>query len=287
MILGAIEEVEPNAVAGWIYVRNADLRDATVLAFLDSQCVGSGRVGLFREDLKAAGLGDGHLGFRFGITLPRPADALRVTVRLEGCEAVLLQADAHVGSRLTPRPASAFIAGVMPSEPVRAWRHNRGWLDTGTADLLATLEDFGAVTLPIDASRQVPADAARHLFEAVTLAPVEIATVDLGPIKGMRARLLDPTAPWANTGLFVLSAERRLTLRVVEMAGCSPETLLEEADLSGALDYPLDQRSMLAVRRWVHFAPGRVAGEGKLLLHYPVAAGQPADAAQTGATVPA
>jgi hypothetical protein len=287
MIIGAIEEVEPNAIAGWIHSRSANLRDATVLAYLDGKCVGSGRVGLFREDLQAAGLGDGHLGFRFGITVPRASDALRVTVTLEGCEAMLLQADVHVGSRLTPRPASEFVAGVLPPEPVRAWRRDRGWLDAGTADLLATLEGFGAVTLPIDASRQAPADCARDLIEAVTMAPVEIVTVDLGPIKGMRARLLDPAAPWANTGLFVLSAERRLTLRVVEMADCSPETLLEEADLAGALDYPVDHRSLLAVRRWVHFAPGRMAGEGTLRLHYPMAAAQPAVAAQVGAAVPA
>ena len=35
MIIGAIEEVQPNAVAGWIHCRTANLRDATVLAFLD------------------------------------------------------------------------------------------------------------------------------------------------------------------------------------------------------------------------------------------------------------
>lgn len=68
MLRGAIEIVTDDAISGWMHSPDADLLGRVVLAFVGDDCIGSGRVEIFREDLKAAGLGSGHAGFHFGLT---------------------------------------------------------------------------------------------------------------------------------------------------------------------------------------------------------------------------
>ncbi len=97
MIRGYIEVITNEVVQGWIYSADGKTRDQIVLAYSGDQCVGSGKVEHFRRDLAAAGLGDGYLGFSFGITIA-PEDVGSVTVRFDGSDAVLLQPGAVVRS---------------------------------------------------------------------------------------------------------------------------------------------------------------------------------------------
>ena len=99
MLRGAIDMVQSDQIGGWIYPELGTVVDQTVLAFMDNNCVGSGRIGFVREDLKAAGLGDGRLGFNFPISVGGESDLSRIVVKLEGSDLALLQSRARVGRR--------------------------------------------------------------------------------------------------------------------------------------------------------------------------------------------
>jgi hypothetical protein len=96
MLRGAIEGVTHDAIFGWVYAAEVPLRGRTVLAFLDDRCIGSGKIEIFRQDLKNARLGDGYCGFHFGLTYPGRAEPGRVVVKLEGADAVLLQRGSRI-----------------------------------------------------------------------------------------------------------------------------------------------------------------------------------------------
>ncbi len=98
MLRGAIEGVTHDAIFGWLYSPEVPLRGRTVLAFLDGRCIGSGRIEVFRQDLKDARLGDGFCGFHFGLTYPGRAEPGRVVVKLEASDAVLLQSGSRVAA---------------------------------------------------------------------------------------------------------------------------------------------------------------------------------------------
>jgi hypothetical protein len=140
MIKGSIEEVTTNSVAGWIFVEGTRTRDRHVLAFLDKECIGSGQVELFRQDLADAGLDDGFLGYRLRIREIEPKDTRRVTIRLEGSDAVLLQAD----SRLSDTPGEATKAPLqLRPEASLQWMLERGWLGQAEYDFLKFIDRFG------------------------------------------------------------------------------------------------------------------------------------------------
>ncbi|EGF93576.1 hypothetical protein ABI_20160 [Asticcacaulis biprosthecium C19] len=113
MIRGAIDSVHPDKIGGWIYSEIGSLRGKRVLAFVGSQCVGSGEVGLFRQDLADAGLDEGYVGFNFDISLPHRDKLLSVVVSLENSDLFLKQGAAEVGA-----PAAVATAGnaVYPGQ---------------------------------------------------------------------------------------------------------------------------------------------------------------------------
>ncbi len=95
MIRGAIDLLENSTIGGWLYSDVVPLKNHTVLAFVDDQCIGSGTIRGFRHDLFEAGLGDGYSGFSFEISVPSGRDAA-VVVRLEGSDLSLLQKNSLV-----------------------------------------------------------------------------------------------------------------------------------------------------------------------------------------------
>ncbi len=125
MIRGAIEIAEPARVVGWIVSSATSLRGQTVLAFSGVQCVGAGAVNVFRQDLLMADLRDGHAGFDFPIALSSDQDIASVVIRLEHCDAAILQAGCEVVlaepvrvlNRPRPRPGAgnAALVGVAAS----------------------------------------------------------------------------------------------------------------------------------------------------------------------------
>ena len=268
MIIGAIEEANEAGVAGWIHCRTSSLKDATVLAYLDGRCVGSGKVGMFREDLRNAGLADGNLGFRFAISVPDPADALRVTVTLEGCEAMLLQPASIVTSKDAPKPITSYLGGPIPNQRQRGWMQARGWLNATQAELIESLQNFGVVSMVTESAATAVEETARALFEAVTLGPVELGVLEVKSPRQLREVLLANDGPAAEAGLFVVTADRRLSLRVVETPDCVPVPFVEDLELVGAIDHPVDQRNVLALRRWVPFGIGRTTADRVLLRAY-------------------
>jgi len=169
MIRGAIEGVTRNSIYGWIWSGEVSLAGRTVLAFLDEQCIGSGKVEGRRRDLEEAGLGDGVAGFEFGLTYVNPADAPRVTVRLEGSDVALLQARARV---MPPASGATLRQGrVKPSLATLQWMRARGWLTKADFEFLRVFRDVGvyerslAVSADPGAPLLDPAETARTLLQ--------------------------------------------------------------------------------------------------------------------------
>jgi hypothetical protein len=169
MIRGAIEGVSHNRVHGWIWSAEANLAGRTVLAFLDEGCIGAGRVDGFRQDLKEAGLGDGVAGFSFDVNPVGPSDVFRVTVRLEGSDAMLLQPRACVGSA-----AGAALLRPQRHKPNLGslqWMRARGWLSQADFEFLRALRQAGVrsrsllVSAEARAPRLDPAETARGLLQ--------------------------------------------------------------------------------------------------------------------------
>ena len=118
MIRGAIEVAEPTRVAGWIVSSASPLRGMPVLAFSGAKCVGSGTVEVFRRDLLMANLGDGYAGFDFAIALADNQDIASVVIRLDHCDAAILQAGCTVvrGQPQTSQPQPETV----PQQPARS-----------------------------------------------------------------------------------------------------------------------------------------------------------------------
>lgn len=98
MFRGAIEAINENSVSGWVFSDDANVTGRILLAFVGDACVGSGKVGVFRQDLKDAGLGDGRFGFSFGITV-EDSKSKPVVIRFEGTDAMLLASDGDIVMR--------------------------------------------------------------------------------------------------------------------------------------------------------------------------------------------
>lgn len=163
---GAIEGVTRNRVHGWIWSPDASLAGRTVLAFLDETCIGSGTVEHFRRDLKEAGFGDGIAGFDFAISYPNPADAARVTVRMDGSDLMLLPPRARV---MPPGSSSSLrTMRYRPSLGALQWMRTRGWLGRGELDFIRVFRQVGACERPLSAAPGAPpldaADLARSLL---------------------------------------------------------------------------------------------------------------------------
>ena len=99
MIRGAIEIASKSIISGWLFSPTLPMRGKVVLAFIDDRHVGTGKVELFRKDLKDAGLGDGFAGFHFPVKLLNQDDAGRMTIRLESSDLCLLQQGAEVRAK--------------------------------------------------------------------------------------------------------------------------------------------------------------------------------------------
>lgn len=203
MIRGFIESVTAESVSGWMFAEFIGLRGHKVLAFLDRECIGVGRIERFRQDLADAGLGDGFLGFHFGIA-PRvtPQDQPRVMVRLEGSDVVLLQAGARVvGTGTATAVASDSDVPAIPPEASLRWMLARGWLSEEEYDVLRLLDRFGvhSFTLPtsgvqagVDLLDRVA--AARALFELYAMDAVAVERVTLPSLDDLPGQWGRPAA---------------------------------------------------------------------------------------------
>ncbi|MCW2283504.1 hypothetical protein M2323_001276 [Rhodoblastus acidophilus] len=180
MLRGAIELVNDERIDGWLYSDFGEVFDRTVLAFVDDQCVGSGRIGIVRDDLKAAGLADGRLGFSFPIAVADPSDLPRVIVKLESSDFSLLQSSATKGrSDLFQAPAAALAR--------LEWMRVRGMLSPAEAAFLKYVQQLGAfdhsLVQPKSNGAEVlvedPLKSAQHFLELLLLREAELVETDL------------------------------------------------------------------------------------------------------------
>jgi hypothetical protein len=217
MLRGAIESVTWNRIFGWIWSPDAPVAGRRALAFLDEACIGAGPVGAFRPDLKDAGLGDGRAGFNFDLTYPDPADAPRVTVRLEGSDTLLMQKRARImpaGTVLGERRATAGSAPILP------WLRARGWISQADLDFVRGFRALGAHERSLAQAHRAgladPAEAARHLLMLLHLAEVALATETVPhayAYRGLADRVERETGPGAALALW---AAQRGRLPVIE-----------------------------------------------------------------------
>lgn len=266
MIIGAIEICAQNEIGGWLHCHNANLKGETVLAYLDDACVGSGEIGLFRQDLADAGLGDGHLGFLFGITLPSPADASRVVVTLSNCEAVILQRGATVVNAAANTEPSSFICGALPDVARLEWLQARGMMPETEADLTQALAAYGAASDQIDP--EDPAVRLQAVFEAIHLGPVGVDYVDLASDQDIPT-VLAAFEPALKAGLFALVSERRVTFLVQETDSTQSFRKMND-DVIGGVEYLSDRRSALFIRRWTPFILNRTFSTETVRCYFPV-----------------
>jgi hypothetical protein len=181
MIRGAIELATTELVRGWIYSDLGPVRDQVIVALSGEECLGTGRVNVFRPDLADVGLGDGNCGFSFGIEVS-PGALESVVVKLDGSDAVLLQAGARVGKSFSKTPALNRSAVLWHLSRLK-WALKRGRISQADFDFLRTLWPTGIYERGLVRRRAADDDvvidlwrtAARGLFEAYLAFDAEIS----------------------------------------------------------------------------------------------------------------
>ncbi len=254
MIIGAIEYCSRQEVSGWIYSPYSELKGKPVLAFLNGACVGAGEIGNFRQDLADAGVGDGHYGYHFWITLPADADSKAVVITLQECEAFLKQRDAVIG--VVHREDRPALCGHLPASPRIDWMQDKGLVGDSEAASLRSLLAFG-VSQHLNPPDEETAPRVRAFLEAIEIGPIGVSYIDIVTGPNFRDELL-AHAETQNAGVFVLQAATRCNFLVRESAGVAAQAGMEGgasatmADF-GAVAYFCDANTALVLRRGTPF----------------------------------
>lgn len=227
MIKGNIEFVGESNVSGWIYAQDQEMRGKTVLAFLDGECIGATTVSTFRQDLADAGLGDGFLGFEVPVRQLNVADRLRIIVRLDGSDAVLLQQGVTVGGNPRPnaRLAIKYTGRLLPPASLQ-WMLARGWLTQADHDFLKFFGRMGVydrtLRLPrgagdaADPGRQDPALLARDLLGLWSMRDVEVTKRQVRPQDDLSTAVRKQLQEAESLPIYALWGADRGKIAVVE-----------------------------------------------------------------------
>jgi hypothetical protein len=222
MLRGAIELATTEIVQGWIYSDLGPVRDQVIVALSGQECLGTGRVDVFRPDLADAGVGDGNCGFSFPITV-RPDALDSVVVKLDGSDAVLLQSDARVGSGAGKALAMKRSTVLWHLARLK-WALKRGRISQSDFDYLRTLWPMGVYErglvrrkaaddpVVIDPWRTV----ARGLFESYLALDAEIATREVRSPADFKRILVDVAKSPELTIVIAVHCGGEATLRVLE-----------------------------------------------------------------------
>lgn len=261
---GAIENVSRNRVYGWIWSADGNVRGRTILAFLDDACIGAGKVEDYREDIHKAGLGDGHAGFNFNITYPNPADAPRVTVRLEGSDAMLVQSR----SRVMPVGATMARAAPPPAGPSAAtlqWMRGRGWISQSDYDYMRFFRQLGvydrSLVVPPDQPGQPPgkleAEAvARHLLQLHRLEDVEVKREAAAAPRDYRVIAERQEIASGPGAVLALTAKARGRMPLVEGSHAREDLVSPDAEPPTAVDYAIGPDRLLILDARMVLGPG-------------------------------
>lgn len=233
MIRGAVDYIDSERVGGWIHSDAADVRGKMVLAFLESHCVGAGRIEVFRQDLADAGLGDGQVGFNFGVSLPEGASLGQVVLKLENSDFALLQPQSRIVAEANRGDGGAHQSYTM--ETVE-WMRERGWLDQTEFDFLKALTNVGLYDRSLRLSRDSLADPRAHaakMFEFYRQGRVdiEVQNIDLNYLEAKRLSLLKS----GDVPIVAIAAKNGM-IAVVE-GSHADDNILIDGELVGAVDY--------------------------------------------------
>ena len=273
MLIGAIEAITAEDVSGWIYSPLTDLHGTLALAFVDGECVGSGRVENFRPDLVSAGLSHGKFGFHFPVALHEEAAAGRLVVRPEGCEAIIIQRGSKVVGE--PRAEEALVGGSLPAAETTAWLRMRQAISKDEFDFLNTLNDFGIAAWPLqDADLDTGGGAAArdraalNIVQLCCMAGLQVDRADFANGGELADALNDETNPISRAGLLVFHADRPLTLTIVEGSHRTPKRKLIPDALDRGIRYTTEPFGVLAVHRSCVFRLERLQAK-EFTVHYP------------------
>lgn len=232
MIRGAIDYWDGYKVGGWVYCEPVPLRDKPILAFVDGQCVGAGKVENLRPDLAAAGLGDGYCGFNFFVSLPDPDAGPRIVVRLEGSDFALIQR----GSRIVDAEYDSGSPATQIDHTIDTieWMREQNWLDQTGFDFLKHVSAIGLYDRSLrraGADMLDPAIEAKRLFELYRQGPVTVqeALIELRNLAEERLNLIDGAsipviaihAPGGEIRLLEGSRNERKSGPPIEMTGAT------------------------------------------------------------------
>lgn len=252
MIRGSIELVTNDNIQGWIFSEDGKIRERTLLAFQGDLCVGAGRVNTFRADLADAGMGDGHLGFAFPISVPA-SEIGSVVLKLEGSDAILVQHGAKVSTLAGP------VRGLERTD-VRAklsslkWALKHGRIAQNDFDFLRILWSTGVYERGLVRRNSADdalvtdkaATAAAGLLEAYVQSDAQITTTRVSDAAEF-ARELARVAGSADAPVLALHTRERAALRVLEGSHVTESGSEGGARASHFVDYPLSPENLLVL----------------------------------------
>lgn len=229
MIRGAIDHIASDRVGGWLFSDEGSTKTKTVLAFLDGECIGAGKVEQYREDLAGAGLGDGYVGFNFGIARVPVDDRPRVTVRIEGSDLQLVQNSASIANK----NAAGAITSSAKSPSSIEWMLGQGWLTQEEYDYLKLLGATGGYERSLRQPKSegggiAPAEpiAATYLglIAQDEVALTEVAVADVAELIALRSTLAEAFASTIVAMRAEAKGEILVTKTGVDGADMAPET---------------------------------------------------------------
>ncbi len=271
MIRGAIEVAQKTRVAGWIFCGADSLRDKTVLAFVGTRCVGSGKVERFRQDLLDAKLGDGYCGFDFSIRLQDGEMVGAVIVRLQFSDMALIQGTSRVAGIDEEEVSAAEASELGPIKPESvSWMMDHGMLDQAEYDFLRAIQSSGAYERSLRAGKRGNANspepagkieyeaAAQEMLSLFALSDVKIvrhAISSLSDLTSNPAVLRKAGSPvlalWSQTRGRILLEERS------HLAGRAAGPIAEPA--AGSIEYGYGPDRVLFVHRDCRFIAASTA----------------------------
>jgi hypothetical protein len=235
MIRGHIDLVSRAKVEGWLICERVSLAGTRLLAFVGEDCVGSGMIDVFRQDLVNANLGDGIAGFSFSVYLQPSHDQRTLYIRMDGGNALLSQPD----TRLVPREEIGANRRRTPRDPLSlSWMLSRGWLNQEQYDALRLLTEFGVYSQRLQLSgderddlayRQHVVSVAGELFElqmymsVIAFVRTGVRGTDLAQVRkdlhGQFPAVSPVVALWSPNGCCLSVVEGSHLYRSEESAG--------------------------------------------------------------------
>ncbi|WP_424810408.1 hypothetical protein [Roseococcus sp. YIM B11640] len=267
MLRGSIEQVLSDRVSGWIYSSASNLQGATLLAYVDDECVGAGKVDVFRQDLADAGLGDGRFGYSFPVSLLKPDDGTRLIIKLEGSDALLKQAQSRIEGTLAKAEPTGALG--LPQDTVN-WMRRRAWLSQSDYDFLRYFAQLGIYDRSlasrvetaerIDANMMDPAELAKELFALLALRETAVERVTVKAIGDVANITADRIRAGLSPIVALWSRERG---RVDVIEGSHKDSALQELG-KAPVDYSLGPDRLVFLDARAAFGSKGSAGKSGL-----------------------